>query len=277
MKRFHILALSGGGTKGFLQLGALQELEERVGNLTEYFDKGIYGCSIGSIIATAIAFGIDSKKGSAALKELLNFNFVTKSLSIESLKNSVSRKGLFEMNGFDEVLIKCFNSWNIDIKNKRISDSLVPLHIISSNLTKGVPTIFRGNVPILTALRASCCIPGVFRPQIIKNNVYIDGGYFTTILMKLIPKEIHGETLAIDIIHTNPGITPTNLEKLSVPEFLYKLYKLSCLYEVGNFRHPNIMNVFHNSGSGFGDPSESEKEDMSLTGRCFMRAFLTKC
>jgi hypothetical protein len=73
MESFKILALSGGGSKGYLHIGALEILEEKVGNLHEYFKEGIYGCSVGSIIGTAIAFGIPLKK----IKELfksLSFN-----------------------------------------------------------------------------------------------------------------------------------------------------------------------------------------------------------
>jgi predicted acylesterase/phospholipase RssA len=180
------------------------------------------------------------------------------------------------MDGFEERIINAFNIWSIDIKNKVLSDALIPLHIVSSNLTKGVPTIFKGNVPVLTALKASCCIPGLFRPQVIKNNVYIDGGYFTSVLMKLLPKEIQNETLAIDIVHTHPGVTPTNLEKMAIPAFLYRLYKLSCLYEAGNNKHPNILNVYHSSGSGFDNLTEKEKTDMLLAGRTFMKSFLSK-
>jgi predicted acylesterase/phospholipase RssA len=275
MKQFSILALSGGGTKGLLHLGALQELENRGGNLTKLFNKGIYGCSIGSVIGTAIAFGVNTTNISS-LTELLNFNFIYNGLNLESLRKSAARKGIFEMDTFDDIIIQCFDKWSIDIKNKKLSDSIIPLKIVSSNMTKGVPTIFKGDIPVLTALRASCCVPGLFRPQIINNSVYIDGGYFTTVLMKIIPRELTNETLAIDIIHTNPRITPENLETMSVTEYLYKFYKLSCLYEVGQYTHPNIVNVYHNSGSGFSDPKKSEKAEMIQAGRSFMRSFLAK-
>ena len=53
---FSILALGGGGLKGYLEIGAIEELEEHYGKLHETFHEGVYGCSIGSIIATCIAF-----------------------------------------------------------------------------------------------------------------------------------------------------------------------------------------------------------------------------
>jgi len=276
MVRFRILALSGGGTKGFLQLGAIQELESHVGNLTRYFDKGIYGCSVGSLLATGIAFGIPTEKTEQLYKKLVNFDFIMNSLSIDLLKNSMTRKGIFEMDGFERTVLSGFDSCGIDLRDKVLSDAQIPLYIVSSNMTKGVPTIFKGNVPVLMALRASCCIPGIFRPQIIKNQVYIDGGYFTNVLFKLISKEDQAYSLAIDIVHTSPGITPAGLEDMSVNDFLYKLYKQACLYEVASYKHPNILNVSHSGGSGFGNPTETEKTDMLLSGKSFMRGFLAQ-
>jgi NTE family protein len=276
MKELSILALSGGGTRGFLQIGALQELEDRYGDLTKIFHEGIYGCSVGSLIAVGIAFGIDNKKRDLLLKKLLNFNFVTTSLNLESLKKSVDRKGIFEMDSFEETVLSGFDSCGIDLRSKVLSDARIPLYVIASNMTKGVPTIFKGSVPVMTALKASCCIPGLFRPQIIKNNVYIDGGYFANVIFKLLSKEEKQRAFGIDIVHTNPSITPANLKTMSVTEFLYKFYKLSCSYDSGNNKHPNIMAVYHSGGHGFGDPSDEEKNDMISAGRSFMRGFLSK-
>ena len=56
---FKILALGGGGSKGYLHIGALKLLEEKYGNLQKKFTGGFYGCSIGSIFAIALAFGLN--------------------------------------------------------------------------------------------------------------------------------------------------------------------------------------------------------------------------
>ena len=52
---FRKLALSGGGMKGILHIGALLELQ-KYQKLD--FPEGIYGSSIGAVIATYIAFGL---------------------------------------------------------------------------------------------------------------------------------------------------------------------------------------------------------------------------
>lgn len=55
---FHILALDGGGAKGFYTLGVLREIEAMAGKpLCETFDL-IFGTSTGSIIAALLALGL---------------------------------------------------------------------------------------------------------------------------------------------------------------------------------------------------------------------------
>jgi patatin-like phospholipase/acyl hydrolase len=58
-KKFSVLALDGGGSKGVYTVGILKELELKLGGkLYEHFDL-IYGTSTGSIIASLIALGTD--------------------------------------------------------------------------------------------------------------------------------------------------------------------------------------------------------------------------
>ena len=52
---FRKLGLGGGGVKGILHIGALRELSK---HQTLEFPDGIYGCSIGSIIADIPLFAL---------------------------------------------------------------------------------------------------------------------------------------------------------------------------------------------------------------------------
>jgi NTE family protein len=276
MKAFQILTLSGGGTKGFLHIGALHEIERHVGNLTSHFKKGIYGCSIGSLFATGIAFGLNATQIERLSKKFLDFEHVYEPLSISFIGASIGKKGMFEMDKFEEIVLKAFDSENLNLRGKFLSDAQIPLNIVASNLTKGVPTIFKNHVPVMTAIRASSCVPIVFRPQIINKNVFMDGGYFTNEVHKLLPKEHQDSALSINIVHVNPSITPANISEMSIPDYLYKLYKLSCSYEHANYIHPNIVNLYHTRGAGVGSIPEKDKDDMILSGRIFMRSFLAK-
>src|ERR1700674_5490405 len=68
-----ILALDGGGAKGFYTLGVLREIEGMIGRpLHERFDL-VFGTSTGAIIAALIALGHGVKEIHALYKEHVPF------------------------------------------------------------------------------------------------------------------------------------------------------------------------------------------------------------
>jgi len=276
MVPFRILALGGGGTKGFLHIGALHELEKQLGNLTRYFSKGIYGCSIGSILATGIAFGLDSTQMERLSRKSMNFGFVLDDLKVAALTQATTKKGLFNMDAFEKHVLGAFDSEGIDLRNKVLNDAKIPLFMVASNMTKGIPTIFKGDVPIMAAIKASCCIPILFHPQVIGKSVYMDGGLITNELHKLIPKELQAETLSIYLVHSSPHINPHSIDRMSIMDFIYKLYKTTCLYHHTQNHNDNILSLYYASGSGIKDRDDEEKEEMITIGRCLMRNFLAK-
>jgi len=276
MVPFRILALGGGGTKGFLHIGALQELELRVGNLTTHFTGGIYGCSIGSIIATGIAFGLTSSQMERLSKKSLNLGFLFSDLKVSAFSQITAKKGMFSMDSFEKHILEVFDSEGIDLRNKYLSDAKIPLYLTASNMTRAIPTIFQGNVPILQAIKASCCIPFLFHPQVIGKSVYMDGGLITNQLHKLIPKELQAETLSIYLIHSSPHITPASLERLTIPEYAFKMYKSVCLYQHSQNPDSNILGLYYPSGTGVSDRSEEEQYEMITIGKVLMRDFLAK-
>jgi len=236
MEAFKILCLGGGGVKGIMHIGALEELEKEVGPLHKHFTKGVYGCSVGSVFATAVAFGLSVEEMKKNYPKLGDFKKIINMDKLTEISTILNKKGIFPMNKFEEVLIQIFNEFNIDIKSKKCCDALIPLYISASNLSKGTPSLFTGNVPVLKAIMASCCLPFIFQPQIINNNIYIDGGFITNILLNLVPSEDRSMALGFSIIHTKEKIKADKLTKLSPLDYIYKLYKISCLYE--NAKNP---------------------------------------
>ena len=272
---FSRLALGGGGTKGFLHLGALQELEYKFGNLTSHFKDGIYGCSIGSLIATGVAFGLNTDQIIRMSKKYIIMKQITGNFQFNSISSIVAKKGMFNMNLFETQVLKAFDSEGIDLRNKFLSDAKIPLNISASNVTKGIPTIFRGKVLVIDCLKASCCLPFIFNPQQIGNSLYVDGGFMTNVILKVIPQEHRDSTLAICIIQPHHHITPSNILTLTPVEYIYRLYKTLCMYEHSVFKNSsNIVSLFHTEKPGYEDPSPEIIEDMILTGRCLMRDFL---
>lgn len=273
MQRFRILALGGGGTKGFLELGALELLEERVGPLHEHFVDGVYGCSIGSILGTAVAFGVPVAKA----RELFRQFPISEMFKLDmNIGDILAKKGIFSMDYLETKLISAFNSVQIPIEQKKIGDAIIPLRIQASNITKGIPTIFQKNVPVIKAILASSCIPFVFRPQQINDSLYVDGGFLTNVLMTVIPESEHEKTLSFSIIHSDPHISPAKLKTMNPVDYVYKMYKTSCLYERKKTPMKHNLDLFYDKGNGLTSWTTIEQDEMMLVGRTLTQNFLTE-
>jgi len=201
----------------------------------------------------------------------------TRNITLSSLQSSLTKKGLFDMDGLEKLVVETFEDEGIVLSDKVISDSKIPLFITSSNITKQVPTVFKGNVPVLKAIRASCCIPILFCPQIINNNVYVDGGYLTNIILDCVPKDQVQNTLSISINHDDPKLTPDSLLDMSYIEFMYGLYKTTCIYERRKNKYPNNIDLYYNLESGISDVGKEHRENMIEAGEKLTRAFFSKC
>lgn len=170
---FRALGLGGGGMKGILHIGALRELEK---HQSLKFPDGVYGCSVGSIIATFIAFGLPIANMIPFVRKHLSFDAILPKFSMANMSSMFSAKGMYSMDLFEQRVVELFEENGIEIRSKKIEDAHMPLRIVASNITKGVPTIFPGDVRIVDALKASCCLPGIFHPQDIGGSLYVDGG-----------------------------------------------------------------------------------------------------
>lgn len=81
-KKFNILVLDGGGSKGIYSLGILYELEQKLGGTLNNHFKLIYGTSTGSIIASLLALG----KSVSEIKQLY-LKFIPEIMSQKGKKN----------------------------------------------------------------------------------------------------------------------------------------------------------------------------------------------
>lgn len=183
-KHFTRLGLGGGAVKGILQVGVLQELAK---HQKLEFSEGVYGASIGAIIGTYVAFGLPIDKLPGMCKKYLSTKKFIPSFGIYDIATVLSKKGLFSMNQFEQTICDAFAEAGLDIRNKVIGDANMPLYIIASNVTKGKPSLLSKNVPLLDAIKCSCCLPGVFKPQTLYNQVYIDGDFFAPNLVGVVP------------------------------------------------------------------------------------------
>jgi len=160
------LVLSGGGSKGIAQAGALKFLEEQNIKPTH-----IAGTSAGAIIASLYAFG---KKP----EEILEF---FKSIYFFHWKHFTFKKaGIIDSDSFKSY-------FNLIFKEATIDDLAIPTFITSTDLVKGKLKVFKGDVKITDAVLASSSFPGMLSPYQINGRLYSDGGilnHFPTDLLQ---------------------------------------------------------------------------------------------
>lgn len=269
---FRRLALGGGGAKGILHIGALQELAKRQ---PLDFPNGVYGSSIGSILATYIAFGLPIDNTVPLLKKYLVLEKIAPKPNFTQMAKSLSTKGMYDMDSFETLLIEFFQEAGIDIRNKKIVDAKMPLHIVSSNITKGIPTIFSSDVPIISALRCSCCVPGIFRPQSLYGQLYVDGDMFTPAISKLVPKD--DSTLILNLKKQSPKImTPQNIEDISPLEYIGNLYLMTMTQFYNAQKDNSAVSLFHPKLHSTSPIEEINIEEILETARIQLRRFLSK-
>jgi len=222
-QHFTRLGLSGGGIKGILQVGALQELAK---HQKLEFPDGVYGASIGSIIGTWVAFGLPIEKLPDVCKKYLSTKKYIPSFGLYDITTVLSKKGLFSMNQFEKTVCDAFTEAGLDIRSKVIGDAKMPLFIVVSNVTTGKSALLTKNVPLLEAIKCSCCLPGVFKPQVLYNQVYIDGDFFAPNLSGVVP--INEKTLILTLPRPRVlNITAETLEAISPIDFAFDLISVA--------------------------------------------------
>lgn len=265
---FRKLGLGGGGVKGILHVGALRELAKYQ---PLNFPDGIYGCSIGSIMAAYISFGLPvDDKLIELTKKHLSSDKIIPNLSFKNITSGISEKGMFTMDLFRENLYELFNECGIDIKTKKISDAKMPLYIIASNITKGIPTIFTGDVSVIDALCCSCCMPGVFRPQEMYDQLYIDGDLFVPNIGSL-----HKDALVLSLkTHLPIKITPKTIGDISVHDFIRQVYNMGIINHVEFHKTDLTVELVYPKLFADSDIDDFDVDDIMKVAETSMRGFL---
>lgn len=160
------LVLSGGGSKGIAQAGAIKFLEEQGIKPTH-----IAGSSAGAIIAALYAYG---KKP----EEILDF---FKSIYFFHWRHFTFKKaGIVDSESFRSY-------FNLIFKEDTIADLAIPTFITATNLVSGKLKIFNDETKITDAVLASSSFPGMLSPYELNGRLYSDGGilnHFPTDLLQ---------------------------------------------------------------------------------------------
>ncbi|RKR81684.1 NTE family protein [Mucilaginibacter gracilis] len=148
------IALSGGGIRGVSHLGVLQALTDNGIRFSH-----ISGTSAGAIAAAFFAAGY-------APKEILNI--IREAKLFKLLRPAIGSTGLLSILNAQH-LIKQY------IPHNSFKELKTNITISSVDLGEGRLVYFtEGDLDL--AILASCCLPGIFRPIIINQHMYVDGG-----------------------------------------------------------------------------------------------------
>ncbi len=148
------ISLSGGGARGIAHLGVLQALEE----------NGIYpdvlsGASAGSIIGAFYAAGLRPK-------EILKILKGKSLLNLFSL--SFPKRGMTTLKFLKPMLLE-------HIGHDDFEKLKIPLYVSVSNLNSGKAEIWNSG-SLSQIVEASSSIPILFKPIVINEQNYVDGG-----------------------------------------------------------------------------------------------------
>jgi NTE family protein len=158
--------LSGGGSLGAIQVGALQAL----------MDAGVrpdllVGCSVGSLNATYLAVDPRRERLDDLEKLWLSLNrgdiFPA---SRRSIAGHLVRRDthLYEPHGLRDLVDKL-------VPTTDLGDLAVPVHVVTTDLLSGQPVWWTNGDP-RQVLVASASLPGLFPPVELGGSLHVDGG-----------------------------------------------------------------------------------------------------
>ncbi len=148
------LALSGGATLGAAHVGVLRALQE-----AEVGIDRLAGTSIGAVAATLYAFG-------TPIDDIEEIALDMTWLSISSFRPS--RLGLLDNHRLGDVLADA-------IGHPDFEDAPIPLGVVATDIGSGERVVFTSG-PVVPAVLASACMPGIFQPVEHAGRMLVDGG-----------------------------------------------------------------------------------------------------
>ncbi|WP_158612499.1 CBASS cGAMP-activated phospholipase [Leptotrichia sp. OH3620_COT-345] len=165
---FRILSLDGGGARGLFIASTLRKIEEKYEiKFHEYFDL-IVGTSTGSIIASALALGVNIK-----IIEKMYIEEMEKIFKKDILKNGIIQSK-YDNKYLRELLETAF-------KNKTFENAETELMITTTNIVNGEAVILTNrncyDIKLIDAILSSCAAPIFFDPlKIDEERIFADGG-----------------------------------------------------------------------------------------------------
>ena len=199
------LALGSGGAYGFSHIGVLKVFKEN--NIPV---DVICGSSMGSLIAAlwATDFSIDEIKKIVqdVGKQLSSFFFP---------RFSIPFKGFFRAKRLEKIMHAIF-------KDKTFYDVKQTLKIVAFDFLKKEARVIEEGL-LYKAVSASCAVPGIFEPVMIKKDILLDGGILNPLPTRVLLNYNVHKIIAINITPSRDEITKEyqKRKKLHIFDFIF--------------------------------------------------------
>ncbi len=148
------VVLSGGGARGFAHLGVLQALND-----AGIFPDVVSGTSAGALVGVLYADGHTPEE----ILQIMN-----SSSMLHYVRPTVPREGLLQISGIERILLE-------NLKASKFEELSIPLYVTATDLNNGQARYFSKG-ELLRPVIASASIPVLFKPVIIDDIHYVDGG-----------------------------------------------------------------------------------------------------
>ncbi|MGV8141467.1 MAG: patatin-like phospholipase family protein [Candidatus Woesearchaeota archaeon] len=191
------LVLSGGGARGFAEIGALRVLKKNGIRIHR-----ISGCSIGALIGACYAYKPDPD----AIEEL----FIKIKSKRDVYDYAFTTQGLIKGQKLEQYITEFFT--NNTKKSITFDDLDIPLIINATDLTAQKEIIFKKG-PLISAIMASISYPGFFTTRKIEDKICVDGGVVNPLPFDLLTKVDY--LIMIDVSRQNVKIdTDSNFKDI---------------------------------------------------------------
>ena len=177
------LVLGAGASKGFAHIGVIKILEAN--KIPVHM---IVGTSAGSFVGCLYAYGYNS--------------YQLQDLALKLDQSHLADLGIPD-NGFIKGE-KLERYVNFMLGNAPMDKLRIPFYAVATDIRTGQEIVFgTGNTGM--AVRASCSIPGIFRPVVIGGSTYVDGGLVSPVAVNAARRQGADIVIAVDI---SAGVQP---------------------------------------------------------------------
>jgi NTE family protein len=187
------VVLGAGASKGFAHIGVLKVLETH--KIPVHM---IVGTSAGSLVGSMYAYGYNAYE-------------------LQKMAFALTREDLIDLTIPDNGFIKGekleqYVNWAL--RNTPIEKLQIPFYAVSTNIQTGEEIIFGiGNTG--KAVRASCSIPGIFKPAVISEGTFVDGGVVSPVAVDAARRYGADVVIAVDISSSlNNSVPQSTIETI---------------------------------------------------------------